>query len=250
MSTEAPQLRFDVIGLFPEIVDSACRYGVLGRGLTRGVFRLFTHQLRDYTGGSPHPIDDEPYGGGPGLVMRPEPIYSAVEDVCARVQAEGGASVWKILMTPQGTPLRQAIVRDLRSISERGTAILIFCGRYEGIDERARCLFDQELSLGDFVLSGGEIAAAALVDAVARLAPGVLGCAESPKNESFGAEGLLEYPQYTRPAEFRGMKVPPVLQSGDHAAIRKWREQRSLERTRERRPDLIAETSRDKPRSA
>jgi tRNA (guanine37-N1)-methyltransferase len=240
-------LRFDVIGLFPEIVDAACRHGVIGRGLARGVVQLVTHQLRDYTGGSPHPIDDDPYGGGPGLVMRPEPIYAAVEDVSERIRQHGRAQILRILMTPQGAPFRQVTARDLLATAETGTAILIFCGRYEGIDERARALFDREISLGDFVLTGGEIAAAALIDAVARLAPGVLGCVESPHSESFGTDGLLEYPQYTRPAEFRGMKVPAVLQSGDHAAIRRWRQEQALARTRSRRPELISPDP-DEPR--
>jgi tRNA (guanine37-N1)-methyltransferase len=231
-------MRFDVIGLFPEIVATACQAGVLGKALRRGVFALATHQLRDYTGGSPHPIDDEPYGGGPGLVMRPEPIYAAVEDVCAYVEGEGRKSL-KILLTPQGQPFDQSLARDLAMKGPEHATILLFCGRYEGIDERTRALFDREISIGDFVLTGGEIAAAAVIDSVARLIPGVLGCADSAASESFSIDGLLEYPQYTRPAEFRGMTVPPVLQSGDHAAIRRWREDQARERTRQRRPELL-----------
>lgn len=237
MSTEGT-VRFDVIGLFPEIVATACRSGVLGKAIQRGLFDLFTHQLRDYTGGSHHPIDDDPYGGGPGLVMRPEPIHRAVEDVCAKA-GSGGQASWKMLLTPQGTPFDQGVARELAAKGPGYSTILLFCGRYEGIDERARVLFDQELSIGDFVMTGGEIAAAAIIDSVARLIPGVLGCADSTTNESFGLDGMLEHPHYTRPAEFRGMKVPPVLLSGDHAAIRRWREEQSRERTRERRPDLL-----------
>ena len=241
-----PSIRFDVIGLFPEIVEACCRYGVVGRAMRRGTVALATHQLRDYTGGSHHPIDDDPYGGGPGMVMRPEPIFDAIESIEAKF-AGGVRRVWKILTTPHGAPFDQEMARDLAARGAELSSILIFCGRYEGIDERARTLFDQEISLGDFVLTGGEIAASAIIDAVSRLVPGVLGSAESASTESFGQEGLLEYPQYTRPAEFRGERVPAVLQSGDHAAIREWRRAQALERTRARRPDL-AERAARKPK--
>jgi tRNA (guanine37-N1)-methyltransferase len=244
--SEGPPLRFDVIGLFPEIVDACCRYGVVGRALQRGTVAVVTHQLRDYTGGSHHPIDDDPYGGGPGMVMRPEPVFAAIEHIDGVSSAEGRRP-WKILTTPHGTPFDQRMARDLAARGPDLSSIVIFCGRYEGIDERVRSLFDQEVSLGDFVLTGGEIAAAAIIDAVARLVPGVLGCADSTSSESFGDEGLLEYPQYTRPAEFRGERVPAVLQSGDHAAIREWRKAQALARTRQRRPDLADRATR-KPR--
>jgi tRNA (guanine37-N1)-methyltransferase len=237
VSDTAPTIRFDVIGMFPEIVSSCSAYGVVGRALQRGTIALITHQLRDYTGGSHHPIDDDPYGGGPGMVMRPEPIFAAIEAIEGEI-ATSGRRVWKILTTPHGTPFDQRTARELASRGPELGSILIFCGRYEGVDERVRKLFDQEISLGDFVLTGGEVAAAAIVDAVSRLVPGVLGCADSPSHESFSEEGLLEYPQYTRPAEFRGERVPAVLQSGDHAAIRDWRRAQALERTRSRRPDL------------
>ena len=229
---------FDVIGLFPEIVDVATRASVLGRARERRAIVIRTHQLRDYTGGSPHPIDDEPYGGGPGLVMRAEPIYAAVEDVC-RLAGDVPRPAWKVLMTPQGERLTQKVVRALADRAAAHASLVLFCGRYEGVDERVRPLFDQEISVGDFVVTGGEIAAAAVVDAVARFFPGVLGCAESTSSESFSDENLLEYPHYTRPADFRGMRVPPVLQSGDHGAIRRWRREQSIERTRSRRPDLL-----------
>jgi len=235
--SNAASIRFDVIGLFPEIVEACCRYGVLGRALQRGTVSVVAHQLRDFTGGSHHPIDDDPYGGGPGMVMRPEPIFAAIEGIEGAV-ASAERRVWKILMTPHGIPFAQQIARDLATRAPELSSILIFCGRYEGIDERVRTLFDQEISLGDFVLTGGEIAAAAIVDAVSRLMPGVLGCADSAGSESFSEEGLLEYPQYTRPAEFRGERVPAVLQSGDHAAIREWRRAQAQARTRARRPDL------------
>ncbi len=229
--------RFDVVTLFPEVVDTYASLGVIGRAHERGLLAVHGWQLRDYTGGSPHPIDDSPYGGGPGMVMRPEPIYRAVEDV-----AERAGSTRKLLMTPQGRPLCQSTARRLAS---EESSLLLFCGRYEGVDERVRPLFDEEISLGDFVLTGGEIAALAVIDAVGRLIGGVLGSKDSPTDESFSS-GLLEYPQYTRPAEFRGMAVPPILTSGNHAAIERWRREQATERTRERRPDLL-ERSGDEP---
>ena len=231
-------LRFDVVGLFPEIVEAAVHAGVLGKALHRGSVIVQTHQLRNYTGGSPHPVDDEPYGGGPGLVMRPEPVYAAVEDVCRLVGATPGPA-WKILMTPQGERFDQHVARALWQRGATAASLVFFCGRYEGVDERVRGLFDQELSVGDYVLTGGEIAAAAVIDCVARLEPGVLGCAQSAGSESFAPSNLLEYPQYTRPAEFRGMRVPAILQSGDHGAIERWRQEQSIARTRDRRPDLL-----------
>lgn len=223
-------IAFDVVTLFPEFIEAGARVGVLGRALGSGILVVRTHQLRDYTGGSPHPVDDSPYGGGPGMVMRAEPIYAAVEDVSAR-----WAPQRRILLTPQGTPLRQAEARRLASTY---ASLLLFCGRYEGVDERVRPLFDEELSIGDYVLTGGELAALAVIDAVARLVPGVLGSIESPACESFSDPDLLEYPQYTRPAEFRGMTVPAILTSGNHAAIERWRREQSEARTRLRRPDL------------
>ena len=223
-------ITFDVVTLFPEFIEGGARVGVLGRALESGILVIRAHQLRDYTGGSPHPVDDSPYGGGPGMVMRPEPIYAAVEDITARYAPERS-----ILLTPQGTPFRQAEATRLASTN---MSLLLFCGRYEGVDERVRPLFDEELSVGDYVLTGGEIGALTIIDTVSRLVPGVLGSAESPTCESFSDPDLLEYPQYTRPAEFRGMTVPPILTSGNHAAIARWRRGQSEERTSARRPDL------------
>ncbi len=223
-------MRFNIITLFPELIDSATRIGVVGRGRERALLHVQAHQLRDYTGGSPHPIDDAPYGGGPGMVMRPEPVFAAVEDLSARHDPSR-----RLLMTPQGKRFEQA---DARRLSGE-ESILIFCGRYEGIDERARSLFDEELSIGDYVLTGGELAALVVIDAVARLLPGVLGSDESSKSESFSSDSL-EYPQYTRPADFRGMQVPPVLSSGNHAEIDRWRREQAGLRTAARRPDLAA----------
>ncbi|HYC54015.1 MAG TPA: tRNA (guanosine(37)-N1)-methyltransferase TrmD [Candidatus Binatia bacterium] len=221
---------FDVITLFPEFIAAGAAVGVLGRAVERGLVTVRAHQLRDYTGGSPHPVDDSPYGGGPGMVMRAEPIYAAVEDVTAR---HPGAR--RILVTPQGQPFTQACARRLAA---EHPGILLFCGRYEGVDERVRVLFDEEISIGDYVLTGGELGALVVIDAVSRLVPGVLGSEQSPASESFSEEDLLEYPQYTRPAEFRGMSVPAILSSGNHAAIERWRREQARERTRRRRPDL------------
>jgi tRNA (guanine37-N1)-methyltransferase len=225
-------IAFDVLTLFPEFIEAGARVGVLGRALESGVLTVRAHQLRDYTGGSPHPLDDSPYGGGPGMVMRAEPIYAAVEDVAAR-----HAPSRTILLTPQGSPFTQATAQRL---AREHASMLLFCGRYEGVDERVRPLFDEEISIGDYVLTGGELGALVVIDAVSRLVPGVLGSAESHASESFSDPELLEYPQYTRPADFRGMGVPPVLTSGNHGAIEKWRREQSRLRTEARRPDLAA----------
>lgn len=223
-------IAFDVVTLFPEFVEAGVRVGVLGRAVDAGILVVRAHQLRDYTGGSPHPVDDSPYGGGPGMVMRPEPIYAAIEDVDERHHPGR-----RILLTPQGAPFTQS---EARRLASSYVSMLLFCGRYEGVDERVRPLFDEEFSIGDYVITGGELGALVIIDAVARLVPGVLGCAESPESESFAESGLLEYPQYTRPAEFRGMTVPAVLTSGNHAAIARWRREQAQQRTRLRRPDL------------
>lgn len=228
------QLKFDIITLFPDAVRAALACGVVGKAIDSGLIALGTHQLREHTGGSPHPVDDHPYGGGPGMVMRPEPVYAAVEALSAP-----GRHDRRVLLTPQGRRFDQAAARRLASLG----SVLVLCGRYEGVDERIRPLFDEELSIGDYVLSGGEPAAVVLVDAVARLVPGVLGSPESLAQETFG-EDLLEYPHYTRPETFRGQSVPGVLLSGDHAKIARWRRERAEERTRERRPDLLARKNR------
>lgn len=225
-------ISFDVLTLFPEFIAAGARVGVLGRAIDAGLVVVRAHQLRDYTGGSHHPIDDSPYGGGPGMVMRAEPIYDAVEDVTRRF-----SPARRILLTPQGAPFTQD---DARRLATSVESLLMFCGRYEGVDERVRPLFDEEISIGDFVLTGGELGALVVVDAVSRLVPGVLGSSASPESESFSDPTLLEYPQYTRPAEFRGMTVPPVLTSGNHAEIARWRREQSRLRTEARRPDLAA----------
>jgi len=225
-----PRLSFDILTLFPQEILAAAACGVVGKAIAAGILSVQAHQLRDWSAGSIHGLDDHPYGGGPGMVMRPEPVYAAVEDVAAR-----RGPTRKILLTPQGSRFDQATARRLSS----EPALLLFCGRYEGVDERARVLFDEELSIGDYVLTGGETAALVVIDAVGRLIPGVVGAPESLESESF-TDGLLEYPHYTRPEVFRGMHVPPVLLSGNHAEIARWRREQAHERTAAHRPDLLA----------
>jgi tRNA (guanine37-N1)-methyltransferase len=223
-------MEFHVITLFPEMFESPFAAGIVGRGVKQGLITICTHALREFGLGSYRQVDDTPYGGGSGMVMRPEPIAAAIDACAAEIPG-----LWKVLMTPQGEVLNQALVRELTA---RKPGLLLIAGRYEGIDERVRTLVDQEISVGDYVLSGGELAAMVLIEAVARLVPGVLGNPESLEQESF-SEPLLEYPQYTRPEEFRGMRVPEVLLSGDHAKVRKWREDEARKRTARRRPDLL-----------
>jgi tRNA (guanine37-N1)-methyltransferase len=228
-------MEFHVITLFPEMFDSPFRAGMIGRAIEQRLIRIETHALRQFGLGNYRQVDDTPYGGGSGMVMRPEPAAAAIDAVSAE-----HPGLWKILLTPQGEVFDQALARELAA---RRPGLLLVAGRYEGVDERVRTLVDQEISIGDYVLSGGEIAAMAVIEAVGRLVPGVLGNPESLAEESFSA-GLLEYPQYTRPEEFRGMRVPEVLLSGDHGKIREWRAAEARKRTARRRPDLI---SRRKP---
>lgn len=223
-------MEFHVVTLFPEMFAAANWPGMVGRALKAGLIQIEAHGLREHGIGNYRQVDDTPYGGGSGMVLRPEPLFGAIDAVMG---AHPG--LWRLLLTPQGEPLDQAMVRDL---SARRPGLLLIAGRYEGVDERVRSLADQEISIGDYVLSGGELPAMVVIEAVARLVPGVLGNPESLAEESF-AEGLLEYPHYTRPEEFRGMRVPEVLLSGDHRKIREWRRQQALERTARRRPDLL-----------
>jgi tRNA (guanine37-N1)-methyltransferase len=223
-------MEFHVITLFPEMFDSPFGSGLIGRATRQGLLSIVTHPLREHGLGNYRQVDDTPYGGGSGMVMRPEPIASAIDAVAAE-----RPGLWRILMTPQGELLDQALVRELAA---RQPGLLLVCGRYEGIDERVRSLVDQEISIGDYVLSGGELPAMVVIEAVARLIAGVLGNPDSLQEESF-AEAMLEYPQYTRPEEFRGMPVPKILLSGDHAKIRDWRREQARERTRRRRPGLL-----------
>ncbi len=228
-------MEFHLITLFPEMFDSPFASGIMARALRSGLVEIQTHNLREHGLGKYRQVDDEPYGGGSGMVMRPEPIAAAIDAVIA-----AQPRLWRILLTPQGELFNQAIAADL---ARREPGLLLIAGRYEGVDERVRALVDQELSIGDYVLSGGEVPAMVVIEAVTRLIPGVLGNRESLEEESFGG-GLLEYPQYTRPEVFRGAAVPPVLLSGDHEKIRRWRKEQALERTRRRRPDLLVKSPR------
>jgi len=217
----------EVLTLFPEMFPGPLTAGVTGRGLAAGLITLQVHNLRDYTHDRHRQVDDVPYGGGAGMVLKPEPIFEAV-----RARAGKGPV---ILLTPQGQLLNQGLVRELAGHDD----LYLICGRYEGVDERvATHLVDKEVSIGDYVLTGGELPAMVVIDAVGRLVAGVLGSEESPKDESFD-QYLLEYPHYTRPAEFEGHAVPEVLRSGHHAEIERWRRAQAAERTRRRRPDLI-----------
>jgi tRNA (guanine37-N1)-methyltransferase len=222
----------DVVTLFPEMFSGLLAGGVLARARRRGHFAVRVHDLRRWGLGSHRAVDDAPYGGGGGMVLRPEPLWSAVEWIRSRHPA-GDERV--VLLSPQGPRLDHGVARRLAG---HGRLILL-CGRYEGVDERVRLgLADEELSIGDVVLTGGELAALVVLEAVARFVPGVLGGASPAERDSF-AEGLLESPYYTRPVEFRGRRVPEVLLSGDHGAIERWRAERARQVTREKRPDLL-----------
>ena len=225
-------MRIDVVTLFPEMFSSVLGASLLGKAIARGLVEVELTDPRQFGLGRHRSTDDAPYGGGSGMVMRPEPLVSAIEQAEAR--GERGPA-HKILLTPSGRPLDRAAVLRLAALPR----LLLVCGRYEGYDERVVAAVDEELSIGDYVLTGGELAAMIVIDAVARRLPGVLGNAESPVEESF-EEGLLEHPQYTRPPTFRGVDVPAVLLSGDHQRVRRWRRREALLRTRARRPDLFA----------
>jgi tRNA (guanine37-N1)-methyltransferase len=223
-------LSFTVITIFPKMLDSALGHGVLKKAQEKRLIQVEMVNPRDYTTDRHHTTDDYPYGGGQGMIMKPEPLVAAVEDIRRKAHQ---ARV--VLLTPQGRVFNQ---QDALRLAQQEQIVLI-CGRYEGIDERVKAFVDEEISIGDYTLSGGEPAAAVVIDAVARLVPGVLGNENSATDESF-TDGLLEYPQYTRPEIFRGMNVPEVLLSGDHERIKQWRHERSLEVTRKRRPDMLA----------
>jgi tRNA (guanine37-N1)-methyltransferase len=223
-------MRFHILTLFPELFGSVLTSTMLHKGQERGALEFVLHNIRDFATDKHRVTDDYPYGGGQGMVMKPEPVVAALESLDS-----GRERTRRVLLTPQGRVLTQERAAQLATHS----ALALVCGRYEGVDERVRAFVDEELSIGDFILSGGEVPALVVIDAVSRLVPGVLGCEGSAVIESF-SEGVLEYPQYTRPPEFRGLHVPAVLLSGDHAAIARWRRQEALRRTYERRPDLLA----------
>jgi len=229
-------MTFDIVTIFPAMIEQPLLAGVVGRAIGRGTLDVKVRDLRDFTTDRHRVVDDVPYGGGPGMVLKPEPIFRALDTI----ERERGTPVTVVLTSPQGTRLTQAVARRL---SEAAHLVLV-CGRYEGVDERVRARVTEEISIGDYVLSGGELAALVIVDAVARLIPGVVGDEECVTQDSF-SRGLLDHPQYTRPAEIEDLRVPDVLLSGNHAEIRRWRKRASLERTLARRPDLIEDSALD-----
>jgi tRNA (guanine37-N1)-methyltransferase len=224
-------MKFHLLTIFPEFFEGPFKHGVVARAAQFGALQIHLHDLRTWTHDLHRTVDDRPFGGGEGMLLKPEPIFDAIESIWP----ERGAGRKVILLSAQGRRFTQQVAREL----SREQELLLICGRYEGVDERvAEHLADDELSIGDYVLSGGELAAAVVIDTVARLLPGVLGNQDSAVNESF-EDGILDCPQWTRPAEFRGWKAPEVLLSGNHAEIRKWRRQAALEKTKRLRPDLL-----------
>ena len=229
-------MRIQVVTLFPELIEAFSGIGLISKACATGILSIESISPRAFTHDKHQSVDDTPYGGGSGMVMSPEPVMSAIEALDQKLAAAGEARAHRIVLAPQGAPFNQAHARTLA----QKPGIMLICGRYEGIDDRVREHCDEELSLGDFVLNGGEVAAIAVIEAVSRLLPGMLGNAASLAEESHTA-GLLEYPQYTRPRTFRGRDVPEILLSGNHAAIARWRRKQSLIRTRAMRPDLFAQ---------
>jgi tRNA (guanine37-N1)-methyltransferase len=226
-------MRIDVLTLFPEVCEAFFSASIIKRARTAGIVDIVCTNVRDFTNDRHRSVDDRPFGGGPGMVMMCGPMFEAVE----HAEASRPEPATRILLTPQGERLDQAMAKELAGREH----LVLMCGHYEGFDERIRLgLRPREISIGDYVLSGGEAAAMVLVDAVVRLLPGALGDEDSAGHDSF-SEGLLEYPQYTRPQVFRGMAVPEVLVSGDHAKVDQWRREQAIERTRQRRPDLLKE---------
>jgi tRNA (guanine37-N1)-methyltransferase len=230
-------VKIDIVTIFPAMVEASLAEGIVGRAIAGGRLDVRVHDLRDHASDRHRTVDDMPFGGGPGMVLKAEPLFAAVD----AIRAERGTPGAIVLTSPDGERFSHAAAVRLRAVGH----IVVLCGRYEGVDERVRTgLATEAVSIGDYVLSGGELPALVIVDAVARLVPGVVGDEESVARDTF-ARGLLDYPQYTRPAEFRGMGVPPVLLSGHHAEIEKWRRREALSRTLERRPDLLEHVSLD-----
>ena len=223
-------MRLDVVTLVPDALQPLLGLGVIGRAFEAGIAELHTHNPRDFAGDKYRKVDDDPYGGGAGMVLKPEPMYAAVEAIPRLTRCR------VLLMSPQGQPLQQS---DLRRWATTLDQLVLICGHYEGFDERIRSLADEEVSMGDFVLTGGELPAAVIVNGVVRLLPGTVGTESCLEDESH-TDLLLEHPHYTRPARFRGLEVPAVLRSGDHGAIARWRTEQQHERTLSRRPDLYA----------
>jgi tRNA (guanine37-N1)-methyltransferase len=234
---------FDIVTIFPAMIDAPLAAGILGRAIDRGVLDLKVRDLRDFTTDRHRVVDDVPYGGGPGMVLKPDPIFRALD----AIEAERGAPLSVVMTTPQGRRFTQAEARRLNGKAH----VVMLCGRYEGFDDRVRSRVTDELSIGDYVLTGGELPALVILDAVARLVPGVVGDEQSVADDSF-SRGLLDFPQFTRPAEIRRdhsgdgvLRVPDVLVSGNHAEIRRWRKREALKRTLERRPDLLDSATLD-----
>ena len=232
-------LRFDIITIFPEFFREVIDCGILRRARNAGLVDVKAHDLRQWTTDKHHVVDDRPFGGGDGMILKPEPIFTAVEALTGASRREDVPARTRVmLLSAQGEVFSQALARDL---AENAAHVVLLCGRYEGVDERvAEALATDEVSIGDYVLSGGEPAATVVIDAVVRLLPGALGSETSAVFESF-SEGLLDHPQYTRPPEFKGMKVPEILLSGHHAEIERWRKEAAIAKTRRKRPDLLKE---------
>ncbi len=225
-------MRFDVLTIFPEIFQGPSSVGMIQKAIDKGLIEFHIHNLRDYAEGPHRQVDDTPFGGGAGMVFKPEPIFHAVETV-QRSSQQSSSRV--ILLSPQGIPFHQKKAEELKHIEQ----LILICGRYEGVDERVReFLIDEEISIGDYVLMGGELAAIVVIEVITRLIPQVLGDPDSARRESF-TTGKLDYPQYTRPADFRGMKVPDILLSGNHVEVERWRQEKALENTMKKRPDLL-----------
>ncbi len=233
-------MTFDIVTIFPAMIEQALGAGIIGRAIERGTMDVKVRDLRDFTTDRHRVVDDVPYGGGPGMVLKPEPLFRALD----AIDSERGGRSRVVLTSPQGTRFTHAEARRLSEVSR----LVLLCGRYEGVDERVRARVDEEISIGDYVLSGGELAALVIVEAVARLVPGVVGDDRSVAEDSF-SRGLLDFPQYTRPAEVAvdgaRLRVPDILLSGNHAEIRRWRKREALVRTLARRPDLLAAADLD-----
>jgi tRNA (guanine37-N1)-methyltransferase len=230
-------MKFDIVTIFPRMFDAPLAEGIVGRAITRGLVDLRVHDLRDFTEDRHRTVDDVPFGGGPGMVLKVKPVVEAVD----AIRRERGEPATVILTSPQGRPFSQAEAVRLSRLPH----VVLICGRYEGVDERVReRVVTEDLSIGDYVLTGGELPAMVILDAVARLLPGAVGDEQSVEADSF-SRGLLDFPHYTRPAEFDGMKVPDVLVSGHHGAIRRWRKREALRRTLERRPELLERADLD-----
>ena len=230
-------MTFDIVTIFPAMIEQPLANGIIGRAIERGTLAVTVRDLRDFTTDKHRVVDDVPYGGGPGMVLKPDPIFRALDAIAA----ERGTPLTVIMTSPQGKPFTQAEAERLSGLEH----VVLLCGRYEGFDERVRERVTDELSIGDYVLTGGELPALVVLDAVARLIPGVVGDEQSVAQDTFSNRGLLNHPQYTRPPEIDGRRVPDVLVSGNHAEIRRWRKREALKRTLERRPDLLAAASLD-----